>query len=586
MTLAASNATIKHKKWATFLLVLGVYVIFASIAIYPAFKFWNSYLIGRAPDAEQNAWNFWWIDRSFQQGYLLPYHSDLLYYPRGVSLAFHTLDLYNGYISLFLRHLFHINIPASYNTLAFLAFLVGALSAYFLVEYITGSAVAGFIAGIIYASSPFCVSRLHFGQLGLFTGMQYIPLALLFTLKGIQTSRWYYTMSAGIVIAIIGWQSMNMGAETFLFALLLLVLFGYKKLPKKILAGQLALLILVSGILMVPVTYPMARDYAEFKGQTNLAYSAAPNDLLNFILPDRSISTLWRNILGRVTDQPLTDYYQIHGQRTTFIGWGVILLAVISVIVISPKLTWRWWLVGGLSFILCIGPMVSFNGQAVIPNPFYALMSHIPIMGLAREPARWGVFLILALSIIIGYLCSKFVSQSHWYQGIFLLAGVLIYVEMVATPIVLNDRFLKIPPFYYKLAQIRTSGGIMEVPYDLVGAQGPAADYMVYQTLHGKPIASGYISRTPAKNANMFQRYPFINQLRARIYNDKEPVSFSDNLIARGLKELKTMNVEYVILHKSFIPAPIASVYQAILTQVITEPVYVDDQLVVWHIAK
>jgi hypothetical protein len=126
----------------------------------------------------------------------------------------------------------------------------------------------------------------------------------------------------------------------------------------------------------------------------------------------------------------------------------------------------------------------------------------------------------------------------------------------------------------------------MEVPYDLVGAQGPAADYMIYQTLHGKPIASGYISRTPAKNANMFQSYPFINQLRARIYNDKEPVSFSDNLIARGLKELKTMNVEYVILHKSFIPAPIASVYQAILTQVITEPVYVDDQLVVWHITQ
>ena len=74
-----------NRKWIVFLLILGTYALLTSISVYPAFKYWNSHLIGRAPDAEQNGWNFWWIDRSFQQGYLLPYHTELLYYPRGVQ---------------------------------------------------------------------------------------------------------------------------------------------------------------------------------------------------------------------------------------------------------------------------------------------------------------------------------------------------------------------------------------------------------------------------------------------------------------------------------------------------------------------
>ena len=125
----------------------------------------------------------------------------------------------------------------------------------------------------------------------------------------------------------------------------------------------------------------------------------------------------------------------------------------------------------------------------------------------------------------------------------------------------------------------------MEVPYDLAGAQGPAADYMVYQTVHGKPIASGYVSRTPTRNADMFKKYPFIYQLRARTYNDHEPVHFSDKIITKGLRELRVFNIEYVILHKAFVSEQEARIYEETLTQIISEPIYEDTQIVVWHLA-
>jgi len=566
--------------------ILGIYSVLSIIALYPALKYWNTQLIGRAPDVAQNVWNFWWIERSFQQGYLFPYHTELLYYPRGVSLAYHTLDLFNGYISLFLRILLRINIPSSYNTLVFLACLVGSISAYLLVKSITGSNVAGFMAGIIYVYSPFNMSRLHFGQLGLFTSMQYIPLVVLFVLKGVQTHNWRYSVAAGIIVAIIGWQSLNMGGETIIFALFILLVFGYKRLTKAEMGIQLAILILFTGLLILPTTYPMLRDYTEFKDQMNWSISASSNDLINFILPDRSISTFWRIILGKFSNQPLTDFYQIKGQSTTYIGLGVIILTALSIIVFHSKIVWQWWLVAFIAFLLCVGPSIYVNGHAIMPNLLYSIMSSIPFMSLARESSRWGVFLIIALSVIIGYFCSAVAGQSFYHRAILLVCGLLIYTELIATPIVLYDGLNKIPSFYQKLAQQPSSGGVLDVPFDLVGAQGPASEYMLYQTVHEKPITSGYISRTPIRIANMFQKYPFINQLRARVYNDHEPVNFSDKIIAKGIKELRGLNIEYVILHKNFVSEADAGIYESTLTEVISNPMYEDSQIAVWQILK
>ena len=287
------------------------------------------------------------------------------------------------------------------------------------------------------------MSRLHFGQLGLFVSMQYIPLVVLFVLKGIQTARWHFAMAAGVITAIIGWQSLNIGSEAALYALFLLLIFGYKKLSFKELFAQSIILGLVTGLLMVPVIYPLIRDYPAFKDQMNWSVFAASNDLLNFVMPDRSISTFWRTILGNISNQPLTDYYQLHGQTTTFIGWGVILLTAISIIILPPKKLWRWWLAAGLFLLLCIGPVIYFNGKAVMPNLFYSLVSFTPFLRLFREPSRWGIFLILSLSISIGYLCAKLGGWSRWLQGVLICSGLVIYAEFVASPIILNDAFEK-----------------------------------------------------------------------------------------------------------------------------------------------
>jgi hypothetical protein len=210
----------------------------------------------------------------------------------------------------------------------------------------------------------------------------------------------------------------------------------------------------------------------------------------------------------------------------------------------------------------------------------------IPIIGIGREPGRWALFMALALSVLIGFLLT-FLNQKHprwqpWLIGI----GLLVYIELIAIPVKLDDRLVTMPKFYRRLAQQTSSqsGAILDVPYDLYGAIGPACNYMVYQIVHQRPIVSGYISRAPQSAVRMLDGYPFVRQLRGRLYGDSEPVNFTEASIYQGLSELRTLGVEYVILHKTELPAADAQLMIEALTQAISQPIHNDNRIVVWQI--
>jgi hypothetical protein len=43
-------------------------------------------------DGWQNYWNLWWVKEALVGLVANPFHTDLLYYPEGPSLYFHTLN--------------------------------------------------------------------------------------------------------------------------------------------------------------------------------------------------------------------------------------------------------------------------------------------------------------------------------------------------------------------------------------------------------------------------------------------------------------------------------------------------------------
>ena len=93
-------------------------------------------------------------------------------------------------------------------------------------------------------------------------------------------------------------------------------------------------------------------------------------------------------------------------------------------------------------------------------------------------------------------------------------------------------------PIYAKIASEPGRFALLELPIR------PMGDYMAYQTIHGKPIIGGYLSRQPP--------YPLLTQVPALKYlleetNPADPIR--DQVTGgKGVKALRDLGVKYVIV--------------------------------------
>src|SRR5687768_1234026 len=72
------------------LLVLAGYTLLSLVLTYPLVTTLGTEVIGGG-DVWQHIWNLWWVKEALVEGPTNPYFTDLLYYPDGVGLYFHTL---------------------------------------------------------------------------------------------------------------------------------------------------------------------------------------------------------------------------------------------------------------------------------------------------------------------------------------------------------------------------------------------------------------------------------------------------------------------------------------------------------------
>src|SRR5438105_5949431 len=76
----------------THLLVLAGFLLLTLVFVYPIVPQMSSE-IPFGGDAWQHIWNLWWIKHALLDLRTNPYHTNLLFYPDGANLYFHTLAL-------------------------------------------------------------------------------------------------------------------------------------------------------------------------------------------------------------------------------------------------------------------------------------------------------------------------------------------------------------------------------------------------------------------------------------------------------------------------------------------------------------
>ncbi|MBK7201663.1 hypothetical protein [Candidatus Amarolinea dominans] len=110
--------------------VFLLYFVLTLALTFPLILHLDAAIPGDGFDGWQNYWNFWWLRQSLVELPRDPFVTDLLYHPTGVSLYFHTLNPFNGLVTLPLQ--VAGNLFLAYNGAVLLAFATGGLGAYLL----------------------------------------------------------------------------------------------------------------------------------------------------------------------------------------------------------------------------------------------------------------------------------------------------------------------------------------------------------------------------------------------------------------------------------------------------------------------
>ena len=173
----------------------------------------------------------------------------------------------------------------------------------------------------------------------------------------------------------------------------------------------------------------------------------------------------------------------------------------------------RFWLaIAGIFFVWALGPallVAGVNTGLWLPE---VLIRFVPIAANARIPGRAMVIVYLALAVVCAIVLSRLSRERATRMAIAAIAAV--GIDWAAVPFPLYE--LRASPVYDEIASA-DSGAVLELPIGLrdgFGEQGTldhAALY--YQTIHGKPIAGGFIARLPPSVKQYYDDQPVFRTL-------------------------------------------------------------------------
>jgi hypothetical protein len=368
-----------------------------------------------------------------------------------------------------------------YNLLLMSGFVFSGIAAALLVERLTGSRAAGFVAGIVYGFYPYHFE--HYSHLEL-QMMQWMPLSLLALHRFLETRAARYAVAAAVCAVAQLYSSMYYGVFFAIYAAAVVsVLIATRRPPlaRLLLPGALA------AALALALAWPLIQPYREAtrtKGERGraevAAYSATPADYLRAHF--RS-AVYGRHMLpGRQPERALFP--------------GVVPIALAAAGLVPPLGAVRLAYVAGL--IVAFDGSLGFNG---VSYPYlYDWFS--PIRGL-RVPARFSVLVALSLSVLAGFGVRWLIARPRRpraSQALF-AAAVAASIVNVWPVLPLVPVWRQPPPIYGALAGApQVVLAEFPVPQNYVSN----VNYMYFSLWHWAPMINGYSGFMP-KSYDEFQ---------------------------------------------------------------------------------
>lgn len=555
-------------KYRALLLSLLAFILLAIVMTWPVVPRLGTELAGGRDDLWVHQWTFWWVKQALLSGQN-PFFTTQLYFPAGAELTSHNIAWFNIALWLPLQALFGRIV--AYNLVFLSVFVLNGWCMFLFARDWLPNPWAAFAAGVVFGFWPYTMSHYdHSNMMVLF----WVPLVLLFTSRTLQTQRWRDALLVALFLGLLGvtrWQLVVMSAP------LMAAFAGYVWLTRPETRSHRAVGLLTTAVglavlIMLPLALPLLVDqFTRSYPQDTLLDERifGRTDLAAYLTPSIN-SGLWaKRVAERYTHFTVNQFY------TPFLGFTSLALALLGV-VRRWRSTWFWLGMALFYVLLALGPELAINGVAYPAVPMPArLVDDTLFYQVVRRPDRFNLFLGLPFAMLVGWGFDVVLGwrRRQWAYALAAVLGVALLVETTAVPYATTPI---ITPAW-EAARIANPwpAATLDIP---INDRSYDKWYMLYQTTHGRPIATGHVSRLPREAYAFLDSVPFVAAARA---ND----SVLDTSLPDGGRQLKLLadaGIEAIVIHKAFANAGLQAVWRDWLG---TTPRHEDDDVIVFTTA-
>ena len=305
-----------------------------------------------------------------------------------------------------------------------------------------------------------------------------------------------------------------------------------------------------AATLLSPVLYAVGIRIAGGRWDSESVFwrsSARGVDVAAFFLPNPNHPLAPGAIRAWLTPQP--DAYFENVASLTFVALVIILIAWRAGWRI-PRL-WAWLAV--VFGTLALGPFVHIAGfNTYIPGP-WALLRYVPVVGLARTPSRFSIIVMLIVAVLfaaaLAWLGRRWPSRRP-----LLLAtiGVLLAVELLPAPLTLHSA--AVPAIYRRVAVAPPDVRVLELPFGIRDGTSSVGDFTArsqyFQTMHGKRLIGGYLSRVSRRRVSDTRRDPMLDALIWLSEGHELDASRWRSLVEEAPAFVERANVAFVVIDR------------------------------------
>jgi drug/metabolite transporter superfamily protein YnfA len=562
-------------------LYIGATVAFCyPVALHPLTQSFSS--LG---DGLLSFWDYWWAHKSLVELHTSPFRTTYLSYPHEASLVFHVLDLLHGILTIPLQS-FIPGMPGlvlSVNAVGLFCFFFSAFTAYLAMLQFTRHWPSSVVGGFAYSFSAFHLTRPDVP--GTVTAMYWLPLFTLLFTKVVRSRARRQWLLPGICFGLCTFESLYYALflailSVFLSAFVLLTGTDRAQVFRRVLSVYAGVLLCALPMLGLVVNDLKQTAYVI----TGTPESAPKNisddcrnsiDVAGMIIPGVR-QGLWRSHAeswNRYLRQP-TCHFQLWGEngeggRSVYAGLVPLVLACVA-LTFGPRRVTAPWGLCALTFIgFALGPNLHVAGtiyrQAWLPLPYRLfLIAPARVTNLLHIPYYFWPAALFAIWMLAAFGLSFIASTCRTQTAsAFLWSLVLAWLLIDYASPPLPAWPVQVPAAYARIATDRRPVAILEVPTsDFIYLEY----YSFLQTVHGRPIARGFLSRIGA------------------------PVRQRDAMIQRAVASptdlailLDDVGPSYVVVHKNFLRTPWERQLAAALEQRLRDSkVYSDEQMAVF----